>query len=70
MPNFVRLDSKPFDPETYVGPEAEGSYEKEKSLSVKLEVENTIRWRWKKEGDQFVSALNICYMSNSLYGPY
>lgn len=56
MPNFVKLDSKPFDPETYVGPEAEGTYEKEKSLSIKLEVENTIRWRWRKdETGQYVS---------------
>ncbi|THH05259.1 hypothetical protein EW145_g4928 [Phellinidium pouzarii] len=51
MPNFVKLDPKPFHPETYVGPEqsSDGVGEKEKSLSIKLEVENTIRWKWVKD---------------------
>ncbi|KAF8506369.1 RNA polymerase II-associated protein [Hysterangium stoloniferum] len=57
MPNFVKIDSKPFHPETYVGPEHEdddGSQQhadaiKERSLSIKLEVENTVRWRWIKD---------------------
>ncbi|KAI5116867.1 hypothetical protein M0805_005835 [Coniferiporia weirii] len=51
MPNFVKLDPKPFHPESYVGPEqsTDGVGEKEKSLSIKLEVENTIRWRWTKD---------------------
>ena len=54
MPNFVKLDSKPFHPDTYVGPDqdeetAPGQTTKEKSMSVKLEVENTLRWRWVKD---------------------
>lgn len=66
MPNFVKLDPKPFDPETYVGPEAEGTYEKEKSLSIKLEVENTIRWRWTKDAvGQNVCIPNNYYISTS-----
>ena len=55
MPNFVKLDPKPFHPETYVGPD-QGDDEgqqldalKERSMSIKLEVENTIRWRWTKD---------------------
>ncbi|KAI5834804.1 Leo1-domain-containing protein [Schizophyllum commune Tattone D] len=52
MPNFLTLDTKPFHPETYEGPENEmgGSAAeiREQSLSIKLKVENTIRWRWAK----------------------
>lgn len=59
MPNFVKLDSKPFHPDTYVGPEQEDDDAtqqqmdalKERSLSIKLEVENTVRWRWVKGED-------------------
>ncbi|KAI0644172.1 Leo1-like protein-domain-containing protein [Trametes meyenii] len=57
MPNFIKVDSKPFHPDTYVGPEQEdedghqSESLREKSMSVKLKVENTVRWRWAK--DQF-----------------
>jgi hypothetical protein len=59
MPNFVKLDSKPFHQDTYVGPEQEDDDTiqqqvdalKERSLSIKLEVENTVRWRWVKGED-------------------
>ncbi|KAI0629174.1 Leo1-like protein-domain-containing protein [Trametes polyzona] len=56
MPNFIKVDSKPFHPDTYVGPEQEdedaGASEslREKSMSIKLKVENTVRWRWSKDG--------------------
>lgn len=48
------MDSKPFHPDTYVGPDQdddEGNTEmmKERSLSIKLEAENTVRWRWTKD---------------------
>lgn len=54
MPNFVSVDTKPFHPETYMGPEQEdeefqGENIREKSMSIKLKVENTLRWRWTKE---------------------
>lgn len=82
MPNFVKLDSKPFHPDTYVGPEQEDDDAtqqqmdalKERSLSIKLEVENTVRWRWIKgeNGEDvgilfFVDAydLNLCHLSES-----
>ncbi|KAI0666753.1 Leo1-like protein-domain-containing protein [Trametes maxima] len=57
MPNFIKVDSKPFHPDTYVGPEQEdddghqSESLREKSMSIKLKVENTVRWRWSK--DQF-----------------
>ncbi|KAI0372747.1 Leo1-domain-containing protein [Pilatotrama ljubarskyi] len=57
MPNFIKVDSKPFHPDTYVGPEQEdedgqqSESLREKSMSIKLKVENTVRWRWAK--DQF-----------------
>lgn len=55
MPNFIKVDSKPFHPDTYVGPEheEEDSHQpeslREKSMSIKLKVENTVRWRWVKD---------------------
>lgn len=65
MPNFVKVDSKPFHPDTYVGPEHEdddvhhNESVREKSMSIKLKVENTMRWRWTKdEFGQDVSCVN------------
>lgn len=55
MPTFVKMDSKPFHPDTYIGPEHEeddGLHNeniREKSMSIKLKVENTVRWRWTKD---------------------
>lgn len=57
MPNFVKVDSKPFHHETYMGPEQEEDEAqqaetlREKSMSIKLKVENTVRWRWTKDAD-------------------
>lgn len=58
LPNFIKLDSKPFHPDMYVGPEqdddATGDADaalKERSMSIKMEVENTVRWRWNKDED-------------------
>jgi RNA polymerase-associated protein LEO1 len=54
MPNFVKVDSKPFHPDTYLGPEQEDEEMqqtesiREKSMTIKLKVENTVRWRWTK----------------------
>ncbi|KAG6381555.1 Leo1-like protein-domain-containing protein [Boletus reticuloceps] len=55
VPNFVKVDSKPFHPDTYVGPEQDEDAShpnesiREKSMSIKLKVENTVRWRWIKD---------------------
>ncbi|KAJ3893333.1 Leo1-like protein-domain-containing protein [Lentinula edodes] len=56
LPNFVRMDSKPFHTDTYVGPEQEeddaiqqAETLREKSMSIKLKVENTMRWKWVKD---------------------
>lgn len=73
LPNFVKLDSKPYHPDSYVGPESvEGENTKEKSMSVKLEVENTIRWRWAKDGSgEDVSViLEFCTNHCSFYKPF
>lgn len=50
------MDSKPFHPDTYVGPEQEeddaiqqAETLREKSMSIKLKVENTMRWKWIKD---------------------
>ncbi|KAF9221387.1 hypothetical protein BS17DRAFT_785306 [Gyrodon lividus] len=55
VPNFVKVDSKPFHPDTYVEPEQDdedvhqNESIREKSMSIKLKVENTVRWRWIKD---------------------
>ena len=55
IPNFIKVDSKPFHPDTYIGPEQEddlipaGESSREKDMSIKLRVENTVRWRWIKD---------------------
>ncbi|KZS99696.1 uncharacterized protein LAESUDRAFT_770880 [Laetiporus sulphureus 93-53] len=55
MPNFVKVDSNPFHPDTYIGPEQEDEETQqaesvgEKSMTIKLKVENTVRWRWVKD---------------------
>ncbi|KAG6813820.1 hypothetical protein H0H92_006764 [Tricholoma furcatifolium] len=53
MPNFVKVDSKPFHSDTYMGPEHDdeelGDNVRERSMSIKLKVENTVRWRWTKD---------------------
>ena len=54
-PNYVKVDSKPFHPDTYLGPEQEDEDAhhaeslREKSMTIKLKVENTVRWRWSKD---------------------
>jgi RNA polymerase-associated protein LEO1 len=56
MPNFVKVDSKPFHADTYMGPEHDdeelqqhGENLRERSMTIKLKVENTVRWRWAKD---------------------
>jgi RNA polymerase-associated protein LEO1 len=55
MPNFVKVDSKPYHPDTYLGPEQEDDESqqaetlRETSMTIKLKVENTVRWRWTKD---------------------
>lgn len=55
MPNFVKVDSKPFHSDTYMGPEHDedevqhGENLRERSMTIKLKVENTVRWRWSKD---------------------
>lgn len=74
MPNFVKLDSKPFHPDTYVGPEhddedAPTESLREKSMSIKLKVENTVRWRWVKDANgQDVSSLTT--LCSRCFGPH
>jgi RNA polymerase-associated protein LEO1 len=52
----MSIDSKPFHPDTYIGPDQEDEETgepapKERSMTVKLRVENTMRWRWAKDED-------------------
>ena len=66
------MDTKPFHPETYIGPEQEdedlqGDNIREKSMTVKLRVENTLRWRWTKdENGQDVRSLTSLQKKISL----
>ncbi|KAF9054427.1 Leo1-like protein-domain-containing protein [Panaeolus papilionaceus] len=55
IPNFLKVEPKPFHPDTYIGPEhdeEEGALAEnpqERSMSIKLKVGNTVRWRWNKD---------------------
>ncbi|EUC55713.1 LEO1-like protein [Rhizoctonia solani AG-3 Rhs1AP] len=46
MPNFLKLDTKPFHNETYEGPQDDYEGEERKESATMLDVTNTIRWRW------------------------
>lgn len=66
MPTFVQVDSKPYHPDTYMGPEHEDEElqqtenMRERSMTIKLKVENTVRWRWiKDENGQDVSVAAV-----------
>jgi RNA polymerase-associated protein LEO1 len=74
MPNFVKVDSKPYHPETYLGPEQdeeenEKAEKAERDMSIKLKVENTLRWRWIKDesGADVGAKLSFSVLSNVLF---
>ncbi|KAG8746088.1 hypothetical protein FRC10_006191 [Ceratobasidium sp. 414] len=46
MPNFLKLDTKPFHQDTYEGPQEDYEDEARKESAIMLDVTNTIRWRW------------------------
>lgn len=54
IPNYCKMDSRPFHPDTYVGPEQDDDENlrtatREKSMGIKLEVQSTVRWRWTQD---------------------
>ena len=74
MPNFVKVDSKPFHPDTYVGPDQEdeelvgAENSRESSMSIKLKVENTLRWRWVKDEDGNYVSLPLPHQFSLAHG--
>lgn len=46
MPNFLKLDTKPFHQDTYEGPQEDYEGEERRESAIMLDVTNTIRWRW------------------------
>ncbi|CAE6437590.1 unnamed protein product [Rhizoctonia solani] len=46
LPNFLKLDTKPFHSETYEGPQDDYEGEERKESATMLDVTNTVRWRW------------------------
>jgi RNA polymerase-associated protein LEO1 len=65
LPNFLKIDSRPFHSQTYTGPEDNeedgGISARERSMSIRLQVENTVRWRWAKDdaGNDVRAILNF-----------
>ncbi|KAI8602143.1 Leo1-like protein-domain-containing protein [Dissophora ornata] len=51
LPNFLNVDTKPFDPDTYDDDQERNVDESEAIQRIKLKVENTIRWRFKNGHD-------------------
>jgi hypothetical protein len=74
MPNFVKVDSKPFHPDTYIGPDQEdeelagAENSRESSMSIKLKVENTLRWRWVRDEDGNYVSLTLPRRFSHVYG--
>ena len=56
LPNFLSVEPRPYDPETYEDElEEEETLDEEGRARLKLKVENTIRWRtaFDKDGNAF-----------------
>ncbi|RNA34467.1 RNA polymerase-associated LEO1 isoform X1 [Brachionus plicatilis] len=53
LPNFLSVEPKPFDPETYEdeNPAKSDTLDEEGKTRVRLKVENTIRWKYEKDTD-------------------
>ncbi|KIY52934.1 hypothetical protein FISHEDRAFT_34375 [Fistulina hepatica ATCC 64428] len=55
VPNFVKIDSAPFRSDSALAPPENNAESKDlmrmKSMSIKLSVENTIRWRWQRQSN-------------------
>lgn len=57
LPNYLKLDARPFEKDVYTGPENDDDVRanpellRERSASIKLEVENTMRWRWIRDAN-------------------
>ena len=53
LPNFLSMDSRPFDPDTYEDEldEDQNQQDEEGNTRLKLKVENTIRWRQSYDKD-------------------
>jgi RNA polymerase-associated protein LEO1 len=47
LPNFLSIETKPFDAETYDEADIEEIRDEDGKTRVRLRVENTIRWRYK-----------------------
>jgi RNA polymerase-associated protein LEO1 len=61
LPNFLSIESKQFDPETYEDETPKGeTLDEEGQTRVRLKVENTIRWKYEKDEDG-----NLQRVSNS-----
>lgn len=67
LPNFLNVDTKPFDPEMYNDDE-QNADEAENMQRIKLKVENTIRWRFREgEDDPSAAALEREKESNARF---
>lgn len=61
MPNFLSIDTNPFDRDTYDERAVEEVLDDDGKARVRLRVENTIRWRYAKGADgQLKRDANVC----------
>lgn len=55
LPNYVKYELRPFDPDSYVDVKPEedkgGKVAADRSLSIQMEISNTLRWRWVQRPD-------------------
>lgn len=72
LPNYVKYEPRPFDPDSYVDvkPEEDKGQKvaADRSLSIQMETSNTLRWRWLQRPDgkyvsNMVSPFNFSHHS-------
>ncbi|ORY04745.1 Leo1-domain-containing protein [Basidiobolus meristosporus CBS 931.73] len=62
LPKFMNMELKAFDPDTYEEDQQEGT-EEERAQKIKLQVENTIRWRYAKgANDEIIKESNAKFV--------
>lgn len=63
LPNFLSVEPRPFDPNTYEEDDEEETHDEEGRARLKLKVENTIRWRERfNDKGEFVKESNARFV--------
>ena len=66
LPNYVKYEPRPFDPDSYIDVKPEDDkgqkIASDRSLSIQMEISNTLRWRWLQRPDgKYVSNMTSSF---------